>query len=134
MMSYIAIPVIVGIITFGVYSLFELFVRKKERLTIIEKLSDKFGPEMLNGKLDLNLFKRNSFSALKASGLLIGVGLGLLVGFFIADYYFDLASGTRVSGQREMLATIYGASVFLFAGLGLLVAFILEQKMNKGNK
>ena len=40
-MSYITGWIVVGIITLGIYKLFELFVGKKERLTMIEKLGDK---------------------------------------------------------------------------------------------
>ena len=35
MMSFISVPLVVGIICAGIYGLFELFVRKKERLAII---------------------------------------------------------------------------------------------------
>ena len=40
-MSYITGWIVVGIITLGIYKLFELFVGKKERLTMIEKLGDR---------------------------------------------------------------------------------------------
>ena len=40
-MGYITGWIVVGIITLGIYKLFELFVGKKERLTMIEKLGDK---------------------------------------------------------------------------------------------
>ena len=35
MMDFIMVPTILAIITLGIYKLFELFVCKKERLTII---------------------------------------------------------------------------------------------------
>ena len=38
------VPLIVGIVCAGIYGLFELFVRKKERLAIIEKIGDKLDP------------------------------------------------------------------------------------------
>ncbi len=37
MMDFIMVPTILAIITLGIYKLFELFVCKKERLTIIER-------------------------------------------------------------------------------------------------
>lgn len=46
-MGYITGWIVVGIITLGIYKLFELFVGKKERLTMIEKLGDKLDPSML---------------------------------------------------------------------------------------
>ena len=53
MMDFILIPTIIGIITYGIYKLFELFVRKKERLNIIEKFGDKFNPTDLDLKLSM---------------------------------------------------------------------------------
>ena len=72
-MSYITGWIVVGIITLGIYKLFELFVGKKERLTMIEKLGDKLDPSMLGNRLSLPLpvgtpFMSSfpiSFSALK---------------------------------------------------------------------
>ena len=82
MMDFISIPLVVGIICYGIYSLFELFVHKKERLMIIEKLSEKVDWTVLDGKLQLPSFaqKRVSFSALKIGCLMAGLGLGLLIG------------------------------------------------------
>lgn len=44
MMDFIMVPLIVGIVCAGIYRLFDLFVRKKERLTIIEKIGDQLDP------------------------------------------------------------------------------------------
>lgn len=38
MMDFIMVPTIMAIITLGIYKLFELFVCKKERLMLIEKM------------------------------------------------------------------------------------------------
>ena len=40
MLDFITLPLIVGIITLGIYRLFELMIRRKERLKIIEKIED----------------------------------------------------------------------------------------------
>ena len=56
MMDFISIPLVVGIICYGIYSLFELFVHKKESLMIIEKLSEKVEWAVLDGKLQLPSF------------------------------------------------------------------------------
>ena len=50
MMDFITIPLVVGMITLGIYKLFDLFVRKKERLAIIEKIGDKFDSSMIENK------------------------------------------------------------------------------------
>ena len=83
MMDFIMVPLIVGIVCAGIYGLFELFVRKKERLAIIEKIGDKLDPSA-DVKIGLPRLSANfSFSSLKAGCLLAGVGLGLLVGFIL---------------------------------------------------
>ena len=130
MMTFIEVPTVVGIIVLGIYKLFELFVRRKERLTIIEKVGDKLTPDILNGKIDFTANIPNiSFSALKFGCLLVGLGLGLLVAFaihynfsgFIEDAFY----------KRD---TVYGSCVLLFGGIGLLVAFLIELKINRKNR
>ena len=44
MMDFISVPLVVGIVCAGIYGLFELFVRKRERLAIIEKIGDNWMP------------------------------------------------------------------------------------------
>jgi len=133
-MDFISIPLVVGIITLGIYRLFDLFVRKKERLTIIEKIGDKFDAAMIENKFSFPLVSQSSgsFGTLKVACLLVGVGLGLLVGYFIcwnsiAGYY----SMELKNNAYEISGVIYGASVLLFGGLGLLVAFIIEMNYQK---
>ncbi|KKB47845.1 hypothetical protein HMPREF1212_03693 [Parabacteroides sp. HGS0025] len=129
MMDFIMVPLIVGIVCAGIYGLFELFVRKKERLAIIEKIGDKLDPSA-DVKIGLPRLSANfSFSSLKAGCLLAGVGLGLLVGFIISvsTTNYDLKNW----GEREMVSSIYGASVLLFGGIGLIIAFLVEMKITK---
>ena len=141
-MGYINCWIVVGIITLGIYKLFELFVGKKERLTMIEKLGDKLDPSMLGNRLSLPLpvgtpFMSSSpisFSALKFGCLLLGMGLGLLTGYIICattvpDYFTE-----RNWRMSELTSLIYGANVLLFGGLGLVVAFIVELKISQKNR
>lgn len=122
-------PAIVGICVAGIYGLFELFARRQERLKIIEKIGEGIDISKMDGKLGLpSYFKNFSFSSLKAGCLLAGVGLGLLIGFIIntslsANYYNDGWFRNEIAG------TAYGASVLLFGGIGLIVAFVIEMKM-----
>lgn len=138
-MSYITGWIIVGIVTLGIYKLFELFVGKKERLTLIEKLGDRFDPSLWGDKLNLaggtSLIptSRLSFSALKFGCLLLGMGVGLLMGYVlcattIPDYFSDY--NWRL---RETVSLIYGANVLLFGGLGLVIAFMVELKISRKN-
>ena len=136
MLDFITVPLIVGIITLGIYKLFELMIRRKERLKIIEKIED-VPTEFLKNGISLPSFnEQRQLSAPKRispiiiSGLVIGIGLGLLVTVFVQkmdyllfreDYYFRSA--------------LYGACVLFFGGLGLLSAYFLERVLeNKYNK
>lgn len=128
MMDFIMVPLIVGIVCAGIYGLFELFVRKKERLAIIEKIGDKLEPSAFDVKIGLPRLATNfSFSSLKIGCLLAGIGLGLLVGFIISVSLTDF----NLDGRRELISTVYGASVLLFGGIGLIIAFVIELKLSK---
>ncbi|MDF9829302.1 DUF6249 domain-containing protein [Parabacteroides sp. PF5-6] len=133
MMDFILIPLVVGIITAGIYGLFELFARRKERLAIIEKIGDRLEASAFEGKLGLPSYMRNfSFSALKIGSMMAGIGLGLLVAFFISlGVENNGGMPSNGWGHREYASVVYGASVLLFGGIGLLVAFVVEMNLAK---
>ena len=126
MFDFMIPPLIVGFITLGIYKLFELFVCKKERLLIIEKMGDKFTPDMLGHKINFSSIGNLSFSSLKWGCLLMGLGLGLLAAFAIHYNFQDF-----VSKKWDIQSMVYGACLLLFGGFGLLTAFLVELKINK---
>ena len=132
-MDFITAPLIVGIITLGIYKLFELFACRRERITLIEKLGEKMSQTdlELNGKICLPDFNRPqlSFGALKGGCLLLGVGLGLLVGFILSYVSFSPYDLDRLDRgyTREMVGVIYGSCTLLFGGAGLVASFLIEQ-------
>lgn len=130
MLDFILIPTVVGIITLGIYKLFELFARKKERILLIEKFSNN--PDGKNSDCKYNFsydfLPQIRYGALKVACLLIGIGLGLLTGFIVHYYITDCFSK---SISYEINGVIYGAPLFICGGLGLLLAFILEKKFSK---
>lgn len=98
------------IITLGAFVVIA-YVRKfenLERMAIIDK------------GLSPDLFKRsyNTSGALRASLLLIGGGIGLLMGYWL-DRAFDM----------EEVA--YFSMIFIFGGLGLGIAYLIEEKKAK---
>ena len=117
-------------IIFGViYKLFELFVGRKERMMIIEKLGDKLTPDTFKN----GIFYRTglfSFGGLRMGCLMIGLGVGLLVGYGIISAtqysYFD---GNR---PYEVTSVVYGACVLLGGGTGLVVSYLIEKKQREG--
>lgn len=136
MMDFIIAPLIVGTVTLGIYKLFELFVCKKERLNIIEKLGEKLTTGDITGNLSLNLNyarSRYSFSGLKAGCLMLGIGLGLLIGFFVCVTAFPNYTNGYDYEQpiRHIAGIVYGAGILLFGGLGLLIAFLIEVNISK---
>lgn len=134
-MDFIMVPVVCGIFVLGFYKLFELFVCKKERLLIIEKMGEKFTPEMLGNKINLSSVGNVSFSALKFGCLFVGLGLGLLVAYLICtttlEGYAEMSSNRFNGNLRETISVIYGACVLLFGGAGLLTSFLIELKISK---
>ena len=127
MMDFITVPLTFGIVTYGIYKLFELFVCKKERLMIIEKMNfDSISAAPLN-----NLFKDYgttlpfSFSSLKVGCLLIGLGLGIIMGIVL----FALNAGAiKAYGEitshntYSVAAMIISAGILCMGGAGLLLA------------
>lgn len=130
MMDFIMVPLIVGIVCAGIYGLFELFVRKKERLAIIEKIGDKLDGSAFDVKIGLPRFATNfSFSSLKAGCLLTGIGLGLFCAFVVTTEWIDFNMEHWL--RRELMSTVYGAFILLFGGIGLILAFIIEMVLSK---
>lgn len=80
-----------------------------ERMAIIDK------------GLDPALFKveRSAAGTLRAALLLIGAGVGLLLGYWL-DVTFD------------MQEVAYFSMLFIFGGLGLGTAYMIEEKKNLG--
>lgn len=130
-MEFIFVPLVVGIITAGIYGIFELLVHRKERLNLVEKLGSDINPELLKSQFSMGCSrsKGKSYGALKIGGLITGMGLGLLIGFFIY-----LLTQNCIEEPWRMREVIYGASVLLFGGLGLLIAFAAELKLRKKDK
>lgn len=118
---------VTGIIFLTVYKVFDLFVRRKERMALIEKINPETTGNIDLTKLGgiLNPPSDNRFSALKWGCLAVGLGAGMLIGFFI---YVNCPMAQQEWGLREMM---YGALVLIGGGLGLLSAFIIEMKVRK---
>jgi hypothetical protein len=107
-------PIAITGIVFGtIYGLFFLFVRRRERLTMMEKGYDAslFQSEKPSGR----------FTSLKFGMLFIGVGAGILVGNILA---VTTALNEEVS---------FFSMTFLFGGLALVLNYLIETKERKEN-
>lgn len=63
---------------------------------------------------------------MKFGCLLMGLGIGILVAFAVHYNFADF-----VESSYQIRGTVYGSCVLLFGGLGLIIAFITELKINK---
>lgn len=106
----VMIPIIAIIGTFVMI----IYLRKfenEERMAMIEK--------GVSAELWANKRPRGTISfSLRASLLLIGIGLGFLIGYFL-DYNYDMDE----VGYFSML--------FIFGGIGLGLAYIVEEKKQR---
>lgn len=138
MIEFLLATLVTGIVFLGIYKIIELFVRRRERMTIIERMGDKFTPEMIGNPLLFSNKKSGgkSFTLLRFGCLLLGMGLGLLVGIFINQYVYNgMFTQNYMTYNRNSVDDIsnlaIGASTLLFGGLGLLVAYLIETKQTK---
>ncbi|MDR1814140.1 MAG: hypothetical protein LBR18_04755 [Tannerella sp.] len=131
-MNFLEAPLVLGIIGYFTYMVFELFARKSERLKIIEKMGENFSPidtSALSSQFSslLPSFPKKSFTSLRFGSLLSGLGLGLLIGVFLVVYFKNCYH----ENSYELTSICYTASLLLFGGLGLIISYILEKKEQK---
>lgn len=127
MFDFLAAPLVTFVVFYGIFCIFDLFVRRKERMEIIERMGDKLDPEVLKPSFGFKGKINFSFSSLKLGTLLTGIGLGIFVGSILCLF------GNPQS--YALTQSIMGGSVLLFGGLGLIIAFVIELKMsNKKNQ
>ena len=96
-MDFIMVPLIMGIITLGIYKLFELFACRRERMAIIEKLGDKISAADLKGKFSLPIYNHYSFSTVwRDTVKKVTVKLNLFIGMIPV-------SGKDIKGMGPVL-------------------------------
>ncbi len=129
------VPILVmGIITLGIYKIFELFVRRNERISIIEKLSN-VDPETLKHRINFPVYKDESIGSwsIRIGLLLIGVGLGVVIATIvdistaIPSYY----KGQLVYDSMRSVDVLYPSCAAVFGGIGLVIAYFIEKKKDK---
>ena len=127
---------VVGFVILGVYKSIELFVKRKERILLIEKL-----PIIINNKEDLtsidlsNIFFgcQNYSWALRISLLLVGIGLGCIVSFFLQVMVLpNLSENYNFTMLIDLAVLSTIACITFFGGIGLFVAYMIELKRLKG--
>ncbi|GHV58232.1 hypothetical protein FACS1894182_09550 [Bacteroidia bacterium] len=131
---------IVGFVVLGIYKLFELFVKKSERMALIEKLpaflhSNEAGKGINFPEIS---FMRRDYGSwpLRLALLLMGVGLGCLLAFLLQYCMFDFSNYnlSEWQGRREVeniRFVLYFSFIAIFGGLSLFIAYLVERKQSK---
>ena len=123
---------VVGFIVLGIYKVIELFVRRRERLMLMEKLDgEALGEFIRNGGLPQSSFpQRNTgirFGVLHFAAAVLGLGIGMVCGFSVL---FTVFSPNVLDHLPWYLRNMCEAgSVLLFVGLALVISFIVEYKL-----
>lgn len=128
-MDWIMVPLIVAIIFGTIYKLAELFVHKRERLLLINKLTEISNVDFRG----ISLYSSgNKFTALRIGWLMLGVGTGFLLGFLInliatyGRYAFD--TDNMLDYRRYVSGIVYLACICICGGIGLLLSYKKERE------
>ena len=128
-MDWIMIPLNVLIVFGTIYKVFELFARKEERKMLINKIDEIKNVDLSKVNLNISSAKDNKYLSLRAGMLILGVGLGAFLGIICVMIALPMieqcANIMPTYYAREMLSA---SCVCLFGGLGLVIAYIIEQK------
>ena len=112
--------IICAIIFYFVYRILENLIHRKERLIVAQKI-ETLDPQK-NGQIDLNRWfgavATNKYAPLRWGLMLVGA-----VAFFIKDGMLP-----DKNWYNDDVQVLYFGATFLFAGVGLLVSFVLERK------
>ena len=130
-MDFIVTPLVVFIVFSYLYKVIKLYATRRERILFIEKSTT---PPPYGAAVDMPDFGstfRHSipsrFQTLRWALLLIGVGVGILIGFFIA-----VALNAQVALNPWMAPNQYGvvlgSAMLLFGGIGLMVPYVIESR------
>lgn len=127
--------VVVSVMCYFTYKIFELFAKRKERMAIIEKLSNGIDPQTLENQYNMSKCQNGNYEswAIRVGMLLIGVGLGVAIAVIV-----DLLAVAPSTGNNEQfhefrnaISVLYPACAAVFGGLGLVIAYFVEKKGDK---
>lgn len=128
-MDWITAPLVCAIIFGCIYKVVELFVHKRERLMLINKLTEISNVDFKG----INLYSSgNKFTGLRFGWLMLGIGCGFLFGFLInmmatyGKYAYDFDNVWRY--HSVVGGIVYVACICICGGIGLLLSYRAERK------
>ncbi len=133
-MDFISVPLVAGMVFLAIYKVFKLFVCRRERIMLIEKMENLSNKDLNLSGLSLDRDSINfggKFVALRIGGLLIGLGLGIFVGVLVAYALFPEVQHLQQSLTWGTPSMVMGGSVLFFGGLGLVISFLVELRYRK---
>lgn len=131
---------VVGFIVLGIYKLFELFVKRKERIALIEKLpilinGDEEGKKINLPSISLGVQDLYGSWALRISLLLMGVGLGCILSLFMQAAFANILDARELGYKYDgLLVLINFACITFMGGTGLFIAYLMESSKEKKEK
>lgn len=128
-MDWITAPLICAVVFGCIYKVVELFVHKRERLMLINKLTEISNVDFKG----ISLYSSgNKFTGLRIGWLMLGVGCGFLFGFFInlmvtgGQYAYDFDKVWHY--HRVVGGIVYVACICICGGIGLLLSYRAERR------
>jgi len=134
---------VVGFCILGTYKVFELFAKRKERVLFIEKLASLYElneedkEKRLKIQFPFTSETNSGYLPLRVALLLAGIGAGCLLAFIIQITIFYNGSGIHSSYRdwsyefQGLILLVNFASISLLGGIGLLIAYLIEQRKKK---
>ena len=128
-MDWITAPLVCAVIFGCIYKVVELFVHKRERLMLINKLTEISNVDFKG----INLYSSgNKFTGLRIGWLMLGVGCGFLFGFLIN---YTVTNGQYATNFDNVWryhsvagGIVYVACICICGGIGLLMSYQAEKK------
>lgn len=134
-MDFISVPLVLFIIFESLYRIIKLYATRRERILYIEKMSEQ--PPVAPGSMPPACYPpmpydavstSNRFTALRWAMVLVGIGVGMFFGIMIdlainpslIQHPYDFIDG--------LYSVIFTSSMFVFGGLGLVIAYIIESR------
>lgn len=126
------IPILIILfLSVTVYLIFELFVRRKERLMMIEKMTELKSEDLAKSRASfLTNYGLPSFhfNGMRWGLLLLGIGLGIIAAFAILALAIGQAYIDGTYKNYELESVVYGACVCFFGGAMLVGSYYVEKE------
>ena len=124
------IPLNCAIIFGCIYKVVELFVHRRERLLLINKLTEISNVDFKG----IQLYNSgNKFTALRIGWLMLGIGIGFFLGFLLNLWvtlgdYVNAGKEGWWQYQDRVAGIVYVACICICGGIGLLLSYRAEYK------